>query len=264
MRFEDTELADRAVVSITGADAPAFLQGLVTADVLALTPGAAAYAALLTPQGKMLFDFFVLRREDGYWLDAARAQLPELTKRLKMYKLRAKVEIAEMPELKVTASALHGDIADPRLAEMGFRSYTLEATPSRDAGYHAHRIGLGLADSQADLGQGEYFPHEANLDQLGGLSFSKGCYVGQEVVSRMEHRGTARSRMLPVTIAGGAPAKGTEIVADGKPLGTVLSSAGEGALALMRLDRLKEARTAPVAEGRPVRVMKPSWVRYEV
>jgi tRNA-modifying protein YgfZ len=263
MAFEDTGLADRAVLAVTGADAETFLQGLVAADVSGLVPGDARYAALLTPQGKILFDFFVLRREDGFWIDAERAALPDLLKRLTMYKLRAKVAVAELPETKVSASAERGDIADTRLKEMGYRSYGATA-PAREAGYHAHRIRLGLADSARDVGQGEYFPHEANLDQLGGVSFTKGCYVGQEVVSRMEHRGTARSRMLPVRIEGGAPPKGTEVLGGGKPVGTVLSSAGEDAIAILRLDRLKEASGSVTAAGRPVHVIKPDWVRYEV
>jgi folate-binding protein YgfZ len=123
---------------------------------------------------------------------------------------------------------------------------------------------LGLGDTDADLGAGEFFPHEANLDQLGGVSFEKGCYVGQEVVSRMEHRGMARSRILPVRLGGEAPAKGSDIRAGGKAIGTLLSSVGSAALALLRLDRLAEATEPLLTEGVSVKVLKPHWVRYDV
>ena len=121
----------------------------------------------------------------------------------------------------------------------------------------------GLADSAADLGSGEFFPHEANLDQLAGVNFKKGCYVGQEVVSRMEHRGLARSRILPVLLDGEAPPKGTDIRSGEKQIGTLLSSSGTRALALIRLDRLAEASAPLLAEGVTVKVLKPAWAKYD-
>ena len=264
MQFGETQLTGRAVVAITGADAAGFLQGLVTADVQGLAEGQSAYAALLTPQGKILHDFFVLRRDAGFLLDVAAGQLDSLVQRLGIYKLRAAVTITGKPELNVIVSPEAGDYADPRTAAIGYRAMTERTAAGPDGPYHAARIALGLADSERDLGSGEYFPHEANLDQLGAVSFTKGCYVGQEVVSRMEHRGTARSRILPVSVAGSAPAKGAAVEAGGKPVGTVLSSAGETALAILRLDRLHEATEPLLTEGRTVRVIKPDWARFEI
>jgi folate-binding protein YgfZ len=131
-------------------------------------------------------------------------------------------------------------------------------------GYDAARIALGLADTDADLGSGEFFPHEANLDQLGGVSFKKGCYVGQEVVSRMEHRGTARSRILPVALDAEAPPKGSDIRSGEKQVGTLLSSDGHHALALVRLDRLADASEPLLTGAVTITVLKPRWARYDV
>ena len=147
-----------------------------------------------------------------------------------------------------------------RVEDLGYGSFWYPEA----RGYDLARIALGLADSEVDLGAGEFFPHEANLDQLGGVSFRKGCYVGQEVVSRMEHRGTARSRILPVTLAGETPPKGTDIRAGDKQVGTLLSGAGDQALALIRLDRLAEAAAPLEAGGVGVTVLKPHWARYDV
>jgi folate-binding protein YgfZ len=262
-------LPERRVVSITGADSSAFLQGLVTSDVAMLETGRATYAALLTPQGKILFDFIVRRAPDGFLIDCAASQQEALLKRLGFYKLRAKVEIGAREELRVLVSDLPepGSFADPRSADLGFRDFSTEDAEPDNGAYHARRIGLGIADSDADIGSGELFPHEANLDQLGGVSFKKGCFIGQEVVSRMEHRGTARNRILPVQFQGPAPAKGSAVSAGGKAIGTLLSSAGDRALALLRLDRLADAAAAGdtlLTESVPVRVIKPAWARFEL
>jgi folate-binding protein YgfZ len=154
--------------------------------------------------------------------------------------------------------------ADPREAAMGFRVIAPKGTLPDGTGYDAARIRHGLADTDADLGSGEFFPHEANLDQLGAVSFEKGCYVGQEVVSRMEHRATARSRIVPVQLDGPGPSKGAEIMSGGKMVGTLLSSAGRDALALIRLDRLAEAQAPLLTAGVGTRVVKPRWARYDV
>jgi folate-binding protein YgfZ len=227
-------LPGRSVLGVTGADAVGFLQGLVTSDVESLAPGAAGYAALLTPQGK----------------------------------LRAKVAVAARDDLKVVVAdePAAGLFADPRMAALGFRGYVAGDYPEASA-YEARRIGLGIADSEADIGSGELFPHEANLDQLNGLSFTKGCYVGQEVVSRMEHRGTARSRILPLRLDGTAPAKGTPILAGAKQIGTILSCAGDHALGLVRLDRLADAAQAGdrlLTDSVPVHVIKPAFARFDI
>ncbi|MCA3559403.1 MAG: folate-binding protein YgfZ [Aestuariivirga sp.] len=264
IEFQAGTLPGRAVIAVRGPEAGHFLHNLLTADIDRLAEGEAAYAALLTPQGKILFDMLVLRGADSYLIDCAAGQRADLLKRLSMYKLRAKVEIAARDDLAAGASPIElaGGYRDPRSPGIGWR--VIGAPQAEARGYDAARIAAGLADSEADLGSGEFFPHEANLDQLGGVNFRKGCYVGQEVVSRMEHRGTARSRILPVTVDGTMPPKGTEIRAGEKQVGTLLSSAGQKALALIRLDRLADATAPLVADGATVTVKKPAWATYEV
>ncbi len=268
LSFSEGVLPGRAVVKIAGPEAQGFLHNLLTADIERLQPGDAAYAALLSPQGKMLFEFFVLNDGTGFFLDCAGSQKADLLKRLGFYRLRAKIAISEAGDMEVGVAPREPKqglrYADPRTPQIGWRMIVRESSLPAAVGYDAARIALGLADSDADLGSGSFFPHEANLDQLGGVSLTKGCYVGQEVVSRMEHRGTARSRILPVSFDGAAPAKGSDIKAGEKVIGTVLSSAGPDALALIRIDRLAEAAEPLVAEGMAVVVRKPDWVRYAV
>lgn len=266
--FSPGLLPERSVLRVDGPEAEHFLHNLLTADIEGLKAGGATYAALLTPQGKMLFDFFVVRDGEDFLIDCAASQKAEFIKRLGFYRLRAKMTIADPADREVGVSpekpAAGLAYADPRDAAMGFRAIASKGTLPQASGYHGLRIRLGLADTDADLGSGEFFPHEANLDQLGAVSFSKGCYVGQEVVSRMEHRGTARSRILPVRLDRAAPGKGSEIVSGGKVVGTLLSSVGNDALALIRLDRLAEAKEPLLTAGAGTRVMKPRWARYDV
>jgi tRNA-modifying protein YgfZ len=259
---------DRAILSLEGAEAENFLHNLVTADILGLAQGEARYAALLTPQGKILFDFFVVKSAAGYLLDCAASQFEELTKRLMFYRLRAKVAIAGRKDLEAGVSPERPSgitaYADPRTPLIGWRMIAEKGNLPAGTGYDAARIDLGLADSDGDIGSGELFPHEANLDQMGAVSFSKGCYIGQEVVSRMEHRATARSRILPVTFEGVAPARGSAIKSADKIIGSVLSSAGNTALALLRLDRMTEAMQPLLTDAVRVRVHKPAWIKYDV
>ena len=259
---------DRAVLSLEGADSENFLHNLVTADILGLADGEARYAALLTPQGKILFDFFVVKTAEGYLLDCSASQLEELTKRLMFYRLRAKVVIAERKDLEVGVSPERPQgmmaYADPRTSLMGRRVIGEKGKLPLGTGYDQARIALGLADSDGDIGSGELFPHEANFDQLEAVSFSKGCYIGQEVVSRMEHRATARSRILPVTFEGAVPSRDAAIKSADKIIGTVLSSAGNSALALLRLDRMAEATQPLLTDAVRIRVHKPAWIKYDV
>lgn len=265
IHFQAGRLPGRAVLAVQGPDSGHFLQNLLTADIEHLPLGAATYAALLSPQGKILFDMLVLRTTEGFLIDCAAGRAAALVQRLGMYRLRAKVEMSLRDDLAVGVSPAEvpGSHPDPRTPGIGWR---IIGTPAAELaeGYDAARIALGLADSEADLGSGEFFPHEANLDQLGGVSFSKGCYIGQEIVSRMEHRGTARSRILPVALDGEAPPRGMEIRAGEKLLGTLLSSSGAAALALLRLDRLAEAEAPLTADGVRLHVLKPRWARYDV
>lgn len=272
------ELSRRAVVAVRGAEAEKFLNDLVTCDVTAIGPGAAAYGGLLTPQGKVLFDFIVFREGDGFLIDIPRAAVADFVKRLGFYRLRAKVEIGE-DSRKVAAAwgsdrppAVAGLVAaDPRLPALGFRIVAEKIAapdfaPASEADYDAHRIALGVPEGSVDFKYGEAFPHDADMDQLAGVAFDKGCFVGQEVVSRMEHRGTARRRIVHVRAASPIPPAGAEITAGERPVGTIASSADHAGLALVRLDRAREAIDTGVplmARGMPVEIEIPEWARFK-
>lgn len=267
IHFTAGRLPGRAILRVEGPDAGHFLHNLVTSDTEGLTQGEARYAALLTPQGKILFDFFVILVGEGYFIDCAASQKSDLLKRLGFYKLRAKVTIAESGDaagVSMTEPKAEVRYVDPRTPAIGWRFIDSNGALPDAMGYEAARIALGLADTDADLGSGEFFPHEGNFDQMGGVSFDKGCYVGQEVVSRMEHRGTVRSRILPVALDGTAPAKGADIRAGEKQVGTLLSSEGNQALAVIRLDRLAETSGPLLTGAVTVTVLKPRWARYDV
>jgi folate-binding protein YgfZ len=267
-QFEKGRLGHRAVLGVAGEEARHFLHNLLTADIASLTEGKAAYGALLTPQGKILFDMFVLAVESGLLIDCAASRKDDLVKRLMFYRLRAKVTIEERPDLVVGVAPAMPEASlrypDPRDNAIGWRFFASPTGLSEARRYDEARIACGLADSDGDLGAAEVFPHEANFDQFGGVSFSKGCYIGQEVVSRMEHRGLARARILPVEFTGAVPAKGSEIRAGETVVGHLLSSSHNQALALLRLDRLAEAAGPLLTGGVSLRVLKPSFVRYAV
>ena len=278
-------LIDRGVVRVSGAEAAKLLQGLITADLDLLEKQPAIFAGLLTPQGKILFDFFVVRTEGGFLLDTRREKAADLTRRLTFYKLRADVAITDASD-ESSVAALWGEggpkleapaivYPDPRIAGLGWRAIASAAMQWETAAgaalaaeddYHAHRIGLGVPEGGRDYVLGDAFPHEALFDQLGGVSFEKGCYVGQEVVSRMEHRSTARKRVVPVD--GPEPLQsGAEVKAGDAVIGSVGSVAGHRGLALLRLDRAGEAlgKGQPItAGGVPVAVNLPSWVRFGI
>ncbi len=306
-------LADRGVVSVKGADAGKLLQGLITSDMGQLSVERAdrlppsIHAGLLSPQGKILFDFFVARPlrlptslpGDVYWLEAARDSVAALVKRLTMYKLRADVTIEDMrddilvavlwgspaaqprsiPPVEFDVSPTHFE--DPRLPALGLRWLVWRSLADRilggprrsgkvtevDAGaYHAHRIGLGVPEGGKDYVFGDTFPHEADFDQLNGVSFTKGCFVGQEVVSRMQHRANVRKRVVPVE--GNAPlTPGAEVKAGAVPIGAIGSVAGARAMALVRLDRAAEAKAkgeALTAGGVAIALRRPDWATFEL
>ena len=259
-------LSNRSVISIEGEEAPVFLQSLVTNDLAPLQEADATYAALLTPQGKIHADFFIVRTVEGFLLDCSAVRRAGLLAKLSLYKLRSKVRISPRDEVDVAVApepSLPISYADPRLAELGSRLIVPKGTIPHASGYDEWRMSLGVADSDADLGEDRIFPHEANLDLLNGVSFSKGCYVGQEVVSRMQHRATVRSRILPVNFAGRAAA-GNEISSGGKPVGMVLSSLGSSGLALVRLDRLAEAAEPLLTAGVSTTVQIPFWMEGKI
>ncbi|MEM7427771.1 MAG: folate-binding protein [Pseudomonadota bacterium] len=271
-------LPSRAAVSISGEEASEFLNGVITHDMEEVDEGKPGYGALLTPQGKILFDFFILRDGERYLVDCSAAQKADLIKRLTFYKLRAKVDIAdESGNLGIAAgwqgATLPGaSYPDPRAETAGWRTFAdFEALGAlEDAGesaYDAYRIALGLADTDKDIGSGELFPHEANFDQVGGVSFTKGCYVGQEVVSRMRHKAKVRKRIVIAERSDGALTAGADITTDGKVSGSVLSAAGGKGLALIRLDRLADAYASGgeiSADGAPVSFEKPAWGDFEM
>ncbi len=265
-------LPDRTVIAVTGEDAAGFLQNIVTADMDDVDRDGTGYGALLTPQGKIICDFLVHRSAEGYRIDVRREAADTLLKRLTLYRLRAKVEIAERPDQAVFvawgddgASSEHK--ADPRLARLGARWIAPAGdAASADAGdWDRWRISLGVPEGGVDFSFDESFPHDAALDALGGVAFDKGCYVGQEVVSRMRHRGTARRRIVTVRGDSRLPAAGTEIMAGDRPLGRLGSSFEEQGIAVVRLDRLQKALDAgekAEAGGVALEVMLPDWATY--
>src|SRR5579863_8777869 len=209
-------LESRALIALAGADWRGFLQGLITQDVETLRPGEARFGALLTPQGRLLFDLFVIGRTDGCWLDCQAERRAALIQRLTIYRLRAKVTIEadETPVLAAWGAAPgEGWIADPRLPALGRRGYGVEARTNADeADYDGHRLALGVP-GPADWGEDTSYPLEADFDLLHAIDFKKGCFVGQETTSRMKRRGTIKSRMLPIEFEGPAPEPGSEILA---------------------------------------------------
>jgi len=281
-------LTDRGVVKVAGDGARGYLHGLVTADILALAPGLARFCALLTPQGKIIADFIVAEAPaadgGGFFLDIPRTLGAALIAKLNLYKLRAKVLIEDLSETLGVLAIWDGNgsakiglaYADPRLPTLGTRVMLpphLAAAVAAELGaelvdaslYEAHRIALGVPQGGADFSYGDAFPHESDMDQLGGVDFAKGCYIGQEVVSRMQHRGTARTRAVPVRYDGAAPLAGAAIMAGERQLGTIGSAAAGRAVALLRLDRVTEAmsRGEPLtAGGAAIHLVKPDWARF--
>jgi len=259
-------LADRAVIALSGPEARSFLQGLITNDINRLAPDRPLYAALLTPQGKILFDFLIAEGDGAVLLDCAAASRDALVKRLSMYRLRAKVEIAAREQLAV----IWGDLPsiafdDPRMPELGRRTIMARAEMPGDVlpsdAYLKHRLSLGVPEG-ADFGSDKMFALDAGLEELHGVSFEKGCYVGQELTARMKHRGTARKRLLLIESQDGTlPEPGTDVSAAGRSLGEIASSDGTRGFALVRLDRLDEVPDAPIESGgMRVRLVKQSWL----
>jgi hypothetical protein len=274
-------LLDRGVVSVTGPDAATFLDNLVTNDVSALiAPGDAIHAALLSPQGKILFEFFIVRTTAGFLLETALSRTAALAKRLALYKLRAKVEIKDAAGELVVA-VMQGHVAarpggatafvDPRDARLGDRvlipasrvDETIAQTGARRItahDYHAQRLALGVPEADADYVIGDAFPHEAGFDLLHGVSFTKGCFVGQEVVARMQNKTVVRKRVVRVEAEG--LAAGAEVRAGEAVIGRVGSAAGSRGLAMVRLDRVAEAldKGQPLTIGGAPAIVDPAAV----
>ncbi|MEA3028326.1 MAG: tRNA-modifying protein YgfZ [Alphaproteobacteria bacterium] len=282
-------LPDRGVVKVAGADARAFLNGLLTIDVGKVTPEQARFGALLTPQGKIIIDFIIAEAPagdgGGFFLDCPRALAPSLVEKLNFYKLRAKVICEDLSEVLGVMAFWDGAgateygliYADPRLPALGQRAMLpphLAKDAAADLGaelfeaqaYEAHRIAQGVPRGGLDFIYGDAFPHETDMDQLAGVDFEKGCYVGQEVVSRMEHRGTARNRVVPVTAANFAPDAGVPVMAGDRQVGITGSHAGNRGLAMLRLDRVADARSANIpliAGGVAIEPSRPDWAKFD-
>ncbi|MGO9545297.1 MAG: YgfZ/GcvT domain-containing protein [Rhodomicrobium sp.] len=274
-------LPGRSLLEIAGEDRSSFLQGLITNDVEGLAEGAGNFAALLTPQGKILFDFFAINAGNAVLLDCPASAAADFLKRLGFYKLRAKITIADVSTKWRVAAAWGEDAAgfakanagiaypDPRLPALGFRAL-IEADKAHlfTAGaddYEAMRIAAAVPEGGKDYAYGDAFPHEACFDFLNGVNFKKGCYVGQEVVSRMQHRGTARTRVLAVSADGPLPGGGADVLAEGFAVGRLGSAAGTKGIALARLDRVSEALTKGqtlTAGGIAVALSVPVWAAY--
>ena len=291
-------LDDRGVLEVSGADCRAFLQGLVSNDVQKLGPQRALYAAFLTPQGKYLHDFFLVELGEVILLEGERARLPDLLRRLSMFKLRAKVALADASEKFTVVAAFGGDAGtrlglpadlgaaapfgggiayiDPRLAELGARLIlprTAGIGALEDAGlaraepadYDRLRLSLGVPDGSRDLPVERAILLEAGFDELNGVDWDKGCYMGQELTARTKYRALIRKRLMPVTVDGPLPESGTVVKLGDQEAGEIRSGRGDQALALLRLEAVREAAKsgAPLIAGATrVTPTKPNWARF--
>ena len=292
------ELAERALLALTGVDARDFLQGIVSNDVARAGPGRAIYAALLTPQGKFLHDFLIVERDGALLADGERARIDDLKRRLLFYRLRAKVEIAELgADDKVFALLGSGAAAalgldaepgaagpfaggvvcvDPRLAALGVRAYlpaadapaALAAAGFRSgdpADYERLRLSLAVPDGSRDIPVDKGFLLESNFEELNGIDFQKGCYVGQELTARTKYRGTIRKRLFGVEVDGPLPEPGTPIKLGDVEVGTMRSGLGAAGLALLRLEQVERAAAAGqklTAAGATLTPVKPDWADF--
>jgi folate-binding protein YgfZ len=274
--MEPAFLDDRAVLAISGPQARDFLQGLVTNDVAdGLAPSTGLYTALLSPQGKILFDFFVTEGDGALLLDVAQGTSDALLKKLKMYRLRAKIDLELRGQLGVyvhlaghpeNRSASYADraitFADPRLTVLGPRSIGAKAEmPANLPGpraYHEHRLALGVPEA-GDFGFEKIFALDAGLEELNGVSFTKGCYVGQELTSRMKHRATSRKRILTVTADVALP-EGGPVTKGGMEIGELVASYGNTGFAQVRLDRLEESGGEVTIGEIQVALKRPAWL----
>jgi folate-binding protein YgfZ len=250
---------DRSIITVEGEDAETFLQNIITTDLSLLPEGEARPSALLSPQGKILFDFLISRDgDDRFLLDIRVALADDFVRRLTMYKLRAKATISKQDQAFVAVSwgddsalsHIDSGVRDTRfplaLDVRRFHKLPLPAATAHENAWSAQRIESGVAESGLDYTAGDAFPHDVLLDENGGVGFKKGCYIGQEVVSRMQHRGTARRRVM--IASGPLAAPGTEIVAGGKPIGTLGTVVAGTGLAIVRIDRVKDA----IDNGTPI------------
>lgn len=294
------QLEDRGVLEVAGGDAREFLQGLISNDVGKVAAGAAVYAAFLTPQGKYLHDFFICELGAALLLDCEKDRLPDLARRLGMYRLRSKVTLADRTEDFVVAAVI-GDrgaehvglprekagaaipfgqgvgYVDPRLPAMGVRlvlprdgaAAVLEGTGLAALGqadYDQHRIRFGLPDGSRDMEVEKAILLENGFDELHGVDWDKGCYLGQELTARTKYRGLIKKRLVPVDVDGPMPPPGTPVMFEGKEVGEVRSGSGDVAVALIRLTALEQAAKAGsafMAGTARVTPVKPAWAVFQ-
>lgn len=279
--YQFAALLNRGIVAVGGADRVAFLQGLITNDLAPLVPGNAIYAGLLTPQGKLLYDFIVVDTGTELLLDVSRDAAPALVRRLTMYKLRAKVTIEDR-STDYQVAAIWGVAKreaedsvivyrDPRLSALGLRviapaGRALDDGTARWRSEHEYRrirIGLGIGEGD-EIGGETLYPLEANFELLHGVDFKKGCYVGQELTARMKHKSALRKRIIPFTVKDPPdvmPAPGTTVTDGARDIGTLLALEGANGLALLRLDRLEESATTPLHAGEAtLSIHWPHWI----
>lgn len=260
----DPTRLDRSLIRVSGPDARKFLNNVLTQELDKLDGAPVVYAALLTPQGKVLADMFVWATPDGVLLDVDPARAEDLFRRLSMYKLRADAKLEDVTtshDVLVAIDAFEGATRDPRLADLGWRQVVTKAAHVDDAGAYATRaLALGVPDLARDAGPDEVFAGEALLDELNGVDFQKGCFVGQENVSRMKRRATTRKKFCPIVFEGAAPAPGAMVTAGAVELGAVRSGMDGRAIALLRLDRALDAKEPLAAGGKEVRLAPPDWL----
>lgn len=263
-------LPHRGIIEIQGEDKASFLQGLISNDVNLITPEHALYATLLSPQGRFLYDFFIMEQEGSYLLDGETARLADLVKKLSLYKLRSHVTIALRPELKVfalwgedTAAMLHNPFKDPRLTELGARfigEHPLpDLTPASPEAYDLHRLKLGVPEGGTDLIPEKSILLECGLEELNAISWNKGCYIGQELTTRTKFQGLVRKRLFPVHIEGPAPDFGAEVFLEDTAVGAMRTHRDGYGLALLRLEHFKEGEPLRCGEA-ILRPYKPFWM----
>jgi len=281
-----THLPQRGVLEIQGEDKSSFLQGLISNDIHQVNSERSIYAVLLTPQGRFLYDFFIMEQEGSYLLDAESARLEEILKKLSLYKLRSQVKILPRPDLKVFAiwgedakslplkeevgATKDGFFHDPRLLELGVRVMResdpqgFQAATPQD--YDLHRLSLGVPESGCDLIPDKTIPLEAGLDELHAISWTKGCYMGQELTARTKYRGLVRKRLFPVTIDGAAPPAGSDIFLNETSVGRMMSHAGSQGLVLLRLEAFEVYQNGGgdlICEGALLKPYSSFWMNLE-
>ena len=261
-----TSLPDRGVIAVEGDDRVAFLQGLVSNDVSAVRPDQAVWTALLTPQGKWLADFFIVDDGTRLLLDCERQQIAELVQRLSRYRLRQRVTLQVEPDLTVQvawggkSSPDQGFVADPRLPDFAWRRLTASPEPSTATpeDWDRYRLSVGLPDGSKDMETDRSVLLEAGFDELSGVSWSKGCYMGQELTARTKYRGLIKRRLVPVSIEGPLPEPGTPVLRNETEVGTMRSARDGIGLATLRLDAIQSRLRCGAAILTP-RV--PAWMK---